>query len=149
MRFSFVPRALIGATLVASLSACGSSISLDEAIEGPVWRLTQLNDQPVAGGREPQRDPQVSFDRSSGRVSGSGGCNRMSGGFTRSGNSLRIGQLAATKMACGEASRNDTESQFFQALQGTASYRLAGPGRLALLDASGRTLAVLSSQATR
>lgn len=149
MRFPFVPRALIGATVLACLSACGSGISLDEPIEGPVWWLTQLGDQPVAGSREPQRDAQVAFERSSGRVTGSGGCNRMSGSFTRSGSSLRISQIGATKMACADAARTETETLFIQALQSTASYRLAGPGRLALIDAGGRTLAVLSSQPSR
>ncbi|RYF34576.1 MAG: META domain-containing protein [Comamonadaceae bacterium] len=153
MRLSFAPRALTKATLLtalaASLSACGSGISLDEPIEGPVWWLTQLADQPVAAGREPQRDPQVAFERSSGRVSGSGGCNRMTGSFTRSGSNLRISQLGSTRMACADPSRTETEGLFFNALQSTASYRLAGPGRLALIDAGGRTVAVLSSQPSR
>lgn len=149
MRFSSVPRALIGAALVASLSACGSGISLDEPIEGPVWWLTQLAEQPVPAGRDPQREPQVAFERSSGRVSGLGGCNRMSGSFTRSGSSLRISQLASTKMACADPVRSETEQLFFQALERTTSYRLGGPGRLALIDAGGRTLAVLSTQPSR
>ena len=149
MRFSFAPRALVGATFLASLAACGSGISLDEPIEGPVWWLTQLADQPVAPGREPQRDPQVAFERSSGRVSGSGGCNRMSGTFARSGSNLRISQLGSTRMACADPSRTETETLFFQALQSTASYRLAGPGRLALIDAGGRTVALLSTQPSR
>ncbi|MGJ3702208.1 META domain-containing protein [Variovorax sp. AFSI2.2] len=130
--------------LAAALSACGSGISLDEPIEGPVWRLAQLGGEPVAPGG----DAQIQFDRSSGRVSGSGGCNRVSGSFTRSGVTLRIGQLASTRMACADPVRGANEAQFVSALQTTASYRLAGPGRLALLDASGRTVAMLNA-ATR
>ncbi|MDH6591868.1 heat shock protein HslJ [Variovorax sp. TBS-050B] len=127
--------------LAATLAGCGSGISLDEPIEGPVWRLAQLGNEPVAPGGE----AQVQFDASSGRVSGSGGCNRVSGAFTRSGISLRIGQLASTRMACTDPVRAATEAQFIAALQNTASYRLAGPGRLALLDASGRTVATLNA----
>jgi len=127
--------------LGAALSGCGSGISLDEPIEGPVWRLVQLGGEPVAPGGE----AQVQFDRNSGRVSGSGGCNRVSGSFTRSGITLRIGQLASTRMACTDPVRGANEAQFFSALQTTASYRLAGPGQLALLDASGRTVATLNS----
>ncbi len=129
----------------ASLTACSSGISLDEPIEGPTWRLVLLGDQPVAPGDDPQRNPQVQFDRSSGRLSGSGGCNRMSGSFTRSASQLQLGQIAATKMACGDPARNALETQFFQALQATASYRLQAPGRLALLDGTGRTVAVFES----
>lgn len=142
-------RVLLTAALAVGVTACGSGISLDEPIEGPVWWLTQLNDEPVPTGREPQNSPQVTFDRSSGRVSGSGGCNRMSGSFTRGGGSLRVGQLAATKMACADLARNETEAQFFQALQTTTSYRLAGPGRLALLDARGHTIALLNTAPPR
>lgn len=128
-----------------SLTACGSGISLDEPIEGPMWRLVLLGDQPVAPGDDPMRNPQLQFDRSSGRLSGSGGCNRMSGSFTRSASQLKLGQIAATKMACGDPARNALETQFFQALQATASYRLQGPGRLALLDGTGRTVAVFEA----
>lgn len=126
---------------LAALSGCGSGISLDEPIEGPAWRLVQLGDEPIAPGS----GAQVQFDGSSGRVSGSGGCNRISGAYTRSGVTLKIGQMASTRMACADPARGATEAQFLSVLQSTASYRLAGPGRLALLDASGRTVAALST----
>ncbi len=58
--------------------------------------------------------------------------------------SLKLGQMAATRMACADPVRGANEAQFLSALQSTASYRLA-PGRLALLDAGGRTVALLSS----
>jgi len=132
---------LATALLAGALSACGSGISLDEPIEGPVWRLVQLGNEPVAPGGE----AQVQFDRNSGRISGSGGCNRVSGSFTRSGVALRIGQLASTRMACADPVRGANEAQFVSALQATASYRLAGPGQLALLDATGRTVATLNA----
>lgn len=140
-----VPAAL---ALAASLAACGSGISLDEPIEGPRWRLVQLGEQSIAPGAEPARDPHLQFEPN-GRVSGSGGCNRLSGSFTRSHSQLRLGQLASTRMACAEAERGALETRFFQALQGTASYRLQGPGRLALLDAGGRTLATFDSTPAR
>lgn len=126
--------------LLTALTGCGSGISLDEPIEGPLWRLAQLGDEPIAPGSE----AQIQFDRSSGRVSGSGGCNRVSGSFTRSGVALKIGQLASTRMACADPTRGANEAQFLSALQSTASYSLA-PGRLALLDTGGRTVAILSS----
>jgi heat shock protein HslJ len=134
---------LIPVAAAAVLSACGSGISLDEPIEGPVWRLVQLGDQPVPPGREPQRDAQLQFDRASGRVSGSGGCNRLTGTFTRAGGQLRIGQVALTRMACLDAERGASEARFAQMLQTVAGYRLAGAAELTLIDAEGRTLATL------
>lgn len=139
----FFMAALCAAALAAG---CGSAISLDEPIEGPVWRLDQLGGEPVASGGDPQRDPQLQFDRRNGRVSGSGGCNRVSGTFERSGSVLKMTQLASTRMACTDPALSNKEAQFFAALQATASYRLQGPTRLALLDAGGRTIATLSTQ---
>ncbi|WPG37557.1 META domain-containing protein [Variovorax sp. EBFNA2] len=139
-RRTALPAVASAALLLTALTGCGSGISLDEPIEGPVWRLVQLGDEPIAPGG----DAQLQFDRNSGRVSGSGGCNRVTGSFTRAGVSLKLGQMAATRMACADPVRGANEAQFLSALQSTASYRLA-PGRLALLDASGRTVALLSS----
>ncbi|MBO9516149.1 MAG: META domain-containing protein [Variovorax sp.] len=128
------------------LAGCGSGISLDEPIEGPVWRLEQLGGETVAPGSDPQRDPQLQFDRRNGRVSGSGGCNRVTGSFERSGSSLKMSQLASTRMACADPARGASEAQFFAALQATTSYRLQGASRMSLLDSGGRTLAVLSTR---
>ncbi len=134
---------LATALLALSTSGCGSGINLDEPIEGPNWRLVQLGDEPIAPSSEPQRDAQIQFDVSSGRVTGSGGCNRIFGSFQRSGNTLSIGQLGATRMACTDPVRSVNETSFFAALQSTARYRLQGPSRLILLDASGRAVATL------
>ena len=139
----------IATLMLAAVGACGSGISLDEPIEGPSWLLVQLGDQPVGAGGDPRRDAQVVFDRSSGRVSGSGGCNRFSGGFTRTGSQLQISQLAATKMACLDGAHTANEMQFLQALQTTASYRLSAPDRMLLIDAGGQTLATLTGATAR
>ena len=155
MRSSPVTRlplfASFAATVFAAalLSACGSGISLDEPIEGPVWRLEQLGDQAIPPGNDPQRDAQLQFEGGSGRVNGAGGCNRVSGLYQRSGYSLRLSQLASTRLACADAARTATETQFFAVLQTTASYRLETPARLSLLDANGRTLATLGRPAPR
>lgn len=139
---------MVAITMLAAglLAACGSGISLDEPIEGPVWRLEQLGGEPIASSGDPQRDPQVQFDRRNGRVSGSGGCNRVSGAFERNGSSLKMSQLAATRAACTDPARGANEAQFFAALQSTTSYRLQGTSRMTLLDSSGRSLAVLSAR---
>ncbi len=87
-------------------------------------------------------DAQPQFDGS--RVSGSGGCNRVSGPYQRTGHRLTIGPLAATRMACIEPERGAMESSFFAALQATTGYSRLG-SQLTLLDDSGRTLAVLTA----
>jgi len=138
----------VAAALLASglLAGCGSGISLDEPIEGPIWRLEQLGDDPVTPSADPQRDAQLQFDRRNGQLSGSGGCNRVTGTFQRNGSALKMNQLAATRMACADPARGASEAQFFAALQSTTSYRLQGNSRMTLLDSGGRTLAVLSAR---
>ena len=146
MRLLFLTTALF-ASLMAS--GCGSGISLDEPIEGPVWQLEQLGSELIEPSSDPRRNAQIQFDRGSGRVSGSGGCNRVTGTYERSGSTLRLRQLGATRMACPNEASTINETQFFAALQATASYRLQGMSRLSLLDASGRTVATLSNGSAR
>lgn len=136
--------ALAAATML--LTACAASVSLDEPIESRIWQLTSLGLQPVRAspnGADPQHDPQVQFDGT--RVSGSGGCNRLTGEYRRTGHDLKIGPLAATRMACVDPDRSAIETGFVGALQATTGYALVG-SQLTLLDAGGRTLAVLESR---
>jgi putative lipoprotein len=146
MRSLFFTTALLASALAAG---CGSGISLDEPIEGPIWQLEQLGSELIEPSSDPRRNAQIQFDRSSGRVSGSGGCNRVSGTYERSGSMLRLRQLGATRMACPSEAVNINETQFFAALQATASYRLQGNSKLSLLDANGRTVATLSNGSAR
>lgn len=146
MRSLFLTAALFASVLA---SGCGSGINLDEPIEGPVWQLEQLGSELIEPSSDPRRNAQIQFDRSSGRVSGSGGCNRVTGTYERSGSTLRVRQLGVTRMACPNEASTINESQFFAALQATASYRLQGTSRLSLLDASGRTVATLSNGGVR
>jgi putative lipoprotein len=146
MRSLFFTAALLAAALT---TGCGSGINLDEPIEGPVWQLDQLGDMLIEPSNDPQRNARIQFDGNSGRVSGSGGCNRLSGTYQRIGSSLKLSQMGATRMACADPATSINESQFFAALQATTNYRLQGRSRLALLDAGGRTVAMLSTASAR
>jgi heat shock protein HslJ len=58
-----------------------------------------------------------------GRVAGSGGCNRFSGGYTLEGDSLAIGPVASTRMACLEPEGvGQQESAYFAALARVSSW---------------------------
>ncbi len=143
MRF-FVRLAAFAAALIscaAFVIGC-AGVSLDEPIEGRHWQLVSLDLQPVEPAANPEQRAQLLFDN--GRVTGSGGCNRLSGSYQRNGSRLRIGPLAATRMVCADAGRGALETRFLAALHATASYRLTD-GRLLLLEAGGRTLAVLTA----
>lgn len=128
----------------ALLAACGTTVSLDEPIESRTWRLVSIGSQPLPVDPDPQRGAQLQFDGA--RVTGSGGCNRLTGSYQRTGHSLKIEQLAATRMACLDSTRSIIETDFLAAIKATTQYSLAGGNRLTLLDGSGRTTAVLESR---
>lgn len=129
--------------LATAAAAAGcTSVSLDQPIESRTWRLASIDSQPVIPSDDPRQAAQVVFDGGAQRVSGSGGCNRISGSYQRTGAQLKIGPMVSTRMACLDASRGQLETRFLAALQATTSYSVAG-NELILLDARGQTLAKL------
>ncbi|MDM0115364.1 META domain-containing protein [Variovorax sp. J22R133] len=143
-RFAFC-RAALPLVLAFAVSGC-SSVSLDEPIEARTWRLASIDEQPVIPSQDPQQSAQISFDGANKRVTGSGGCNRITGSYLRTGAQLKIGPLASTRMACIDAGRGQLEARFLAALQATTSYSISG-NELILLDARGQTLAKLDGSA--
>lgn len=80
-----------------------------------------------------------------GSVTGSGGCNRMTGTAVTEGARLSFGPLAATRRACVPA-LGDQEAKFFAALAATREWQLDEQGKLVLLDANGAALMRLAQQ---
>jgi heat shock protein HslJ len=139
--FSTAFRLACASAAMAAAAAC-SSVSLDEPLEGTPWRLVQLGGQQVLAGADPAIEPRILFDGSARRISGTGGCNNISGAYRMSGSSLRIGPVASTRKACIDASRNALETRFLSVLEGTTGYNVKG-GQLTLLDGRSMPLAVL------
>ena len=137
------PRRLILATAVLIASACATTggSGAGPAIEGATWRLVEAAGTP-APTPEGDRYAYVRLLADSARAEGNGGCNRMSGPFTRAGDSLSFGPMISTKMACAEEARNRAEVAFMGALERTRSYRL-NADTLALLGDGGDVLARL------
>ena len=105
------------------LSACMTAGGVPLA--GTEWDLVELNGQPsirVSG----ERRPHIRFEDES-RLSGSGGCNRFSGPYERSGSQLRVtGPVISTKMACADRSLNAQETAFLGSLDRVATYTVSG-----------------------
>jgi putative lipoprotein len=79
-----------------------------------------------------------------GRVSGTGGCNRLSGQAKIAGDTIRFGAIASTRMACTPAAMNQ-ERKFFAALEDVRRWRVdAARGKLILLDGRGNPIIVLA-----
>ncbi len=65
-----------------------------------IWVLTAFNHKPLKGDDFAKGLPVVEFHLTDNRLSGSTGCNRMTGGFEARGKTLTFGQMATTRMAC-------------------------------------------------
>lgn len=109
------------------------------------WKLVALKGKPAQVFKD-QREPHIVLAANELRVSGSGGCNNLMGGFTLEGDRLAFSQLAGTMMACPEGMAQ--ESAFLKTLEAVARYRIAGDA-LTLFDAKGRALAKFRAVALR
>lgn len=93
-------------------------------LAGTYWRLTEL---PGEEGFEvdPGLRAHLIFDSENGQASGSSGCNRFVGGFELNDDTLTLGPLAGTRMACPGAAM-ELESRFHAALASVTGYAIDG-----------------------
>ena len=138
----------VGENKLTRLDDNGNKITGDQADrytlikQDPVaeryWKLTELYGNPVTSPQEESRIASITFDKSQLQVSGSGGCNSFSGGYTMSkGNKVTFSPLISTKMACDIM---EQESQFFKALSETVSY-IVKDDQLSFRDSTDATVA--------
>jgi heat shock protein HslJ len=103
------------------------------------WQLTELDGASVTAADE-RRAAYLQFDDGPPqRVSGSTGCNRLTGSYSLRGSGLQFGPLATTKMACADGMAQ--EQAFLEALTAVDSWRTLDRQVLELLDAQGEVLA--------
>jgi heat shock protein HslJ len=119
-----------------------SQQTADAPLENTYWKLFQLGDEPVSVASK-QKEPYFILDPATGRVSGSGGCNRLVGSYTLDGNHLTFRHTAGTMMACLEGM--ETEKAFLQALPQVNSWKITGQ-RLELFDVGGKLIARFEAQ---
>jgi heat shock protein HslJ len=87
---------------------------------------------------EASRPAEVAFARD-GQGSGSTGCNRFTGRYELTGETLTFGPLAATRMACPPP-QMEQESRVFDLLQAVRGFDITDGGDLVLLAGDGRRL---------
>jgi putative lipoprotein len=99
------------------------------------WLAESIRNRRVIG--DPKTLIEIAAD---GKVTGSGGCNRISGKATVDGAHISFGPMISTKMACPPAVM-DQESKFLAALGDTRLWRIDEQrDRLILVDAHGVTV---------
>ena len=107
---------------------------------GTRWELTEFDGKPVAASEHPAH---LVFDAENSTVSGTGGCNRLHGGYTLTApDALKFSPIAASMMAC--AYGGELEFYFLQALGKVTQFRINGE-QLVLMDAEAKPLMVLTA----
>jgi heat shock protein HslJ len=101
----------------------------------------RLQGEPVTAA-ENQREPHIILRPQDQRVAGSGGCNRLLGGYRLDGNRIAFEKFASTVMACPAGM--EQEQAFLGALAQAARWRVLG-SHLELLDAHGEIIARLEA----
>jgi heat shock protein HslJ len=107
------------------------------------WRLTQLGDETV-DNPPGERAISLQLQPQNLRVVGFAGCNRMFGGYLLNGETLKFGQMGATKMACVDEQRMQLEQRYFEVLAQVAQWRITG-STLELRDAAGARQALFAA----
>jgi putative lipoprotein len=128
--------ALIASLLagVFLVSACGGDDDAEApaSLDGTSWTLVEGTDVTIPD------DVEMTIAFQGGRASGSGGCNRFTGSYEQGGESISLGRLASTRMACAEEVMS-AEQAYHSALESVTSWSATG-GVLVLSDSSGQAL---------
>lgn len=110
---------------------CGGRKLPPESLDGTNWTIVMMDQIPVLP------DVPTALRFGGGQVSGSGGCNRISGSYTAKGGDLIFGPLIATEMACAEQQMAQ-EAKLLALLKGKVSTRYTVNGDLILANESGQ-----------
>jgi heat shock protein HslJ len=102
------------------------------SLVGTSWKLL------MGANITPPDDVALTLQFEDGKASGSGGCNRFTGSYEEEGNSISLGGLASTRMACPEEIMS-AERAYLAALE-SASWWSASDSKLVLSDSSGQEL---------
>ena len=113
-----------------------------EHLEDTYWKLRILGGERVVV-TDYQSEPHLVLRSEDHRVTGSTGCNRLTGSYTRLDAELRFGQLVATRMDCIHGM--ETEAAFGAALERVRGFEMT-VDRLELYDAEGEPLMELEAR---
>jgi heat shock protein HslJ len=120
--------------MVLSLRRIGTSL------EGSAWAVTGINNQ--TGGVQSvlaDTEPTLFFEPDS-RLTGTTGCNDLTGSYETDGPSVEIGQLATSRKFCQSPDGvMDQEQNMVVALDNASTYQISG-FTLNLRDADGHTM---------
>ncbi|GAB3704252.1 hypothetical protein GCM10027592_35380 [Spirosoma flavus] len=109
---------------------CGVSLRQVATLQD-IWVLTEFQGKPVSAGGPRNELPRLEISLTEGRVTGTTGCNQLSGPVIADTHLISFGPLATTKMAC-MGPVGELEKAFLNALATPLTYQI-GQGKLMLL----------------
>lgn len=109
-------------TAVATFNAQSQDLA------GTSWQITAYNNgQEAVVSVLEGTTPTIEFG-ADGQLSGSAGCNRVTGSYSTADGTIKLGPLATTQMACPEPEGvMDQETRLVAALESAATYHVEGP----------------------
>jgi putative lipoprotein len=107
----------------------------DASLTNTYWKILEVAGQPVVLAQQ-MREPQLVLNGQDGRFAGSGGVNRLMGGYTVDGTGLTFSQVASTMMA-GAPEAMQQEQAIVAALGAVRGFSIAGD-QLTLFDEPGK-----------
>ena len=105
-------------------------------LENTHWKLTRLGGR--AGVVEGQGQPHLVLRPERHQATGSGGCNRLFGGYRLEGGRISFSGIATTRMSCPAGM--EIEGEFLRALAEAETWNISGP-ELDLFDGGGEPVA--------
>ncbi len=100
---------------------CIAKYHADDDIREKYWRLIELDGKPIVVGGAERREPHIVL-KFNGRLIGSSGCNRITGGYTlQEGNRVQFSRVASPLMACPGI---EYEDRFLNALNAVDNYAI-------------------------
>ncbi|AUD01853.1 META domain-containing protein [Spirosoma pollinicola] len=114
-----------------SYVGCGSSL-LQLTLLNDIWVLTDFQGSPITATDNRKEVPRLEISLSENRVTGTTGCNRLSGSVKADTRQILFGPLVTTKMACLDDA-NQLESKFLNILANPLTYRVSN-GRLTFMQ---------------
>jgi heat shock protein HslJ/uncharacterized membrane protein len=110
----------------------GCGVSLRQlALLQDIWVLTSLKGEPITTKGNKNELPRLEISLTENRVTGTTGCNRISGRVKADTRQILFGPLATTQMACS-AEVGALESRLLSELNAALTYQV-GEGKLTLL----------------
>lgn len=132
---------LLRSLAIAAFVLTAASAMSKPPVETPTGKWLA---EDIRGGGVLDRVESVLELAPDGQVTGSGGCNRMSGRAEITGDRITFGPLLSTKMACAPAVMAQ-EDKFFAALNQAAAWRVdRAQHKLFLVDGAGQLLVTLA-----